>query len=292
MEEKDLRIKKTVKNAAILILLVVTAVLVASIGLDIFNSTLIRKPSAVSEMPQPSDAEAPAKGMEHYREPLRALLSNKGAFDAAAAGEKSVTGKEPADLSRITLLGTFIGDSLSAAMVRDGDEEKTVIEGDSVAGMRVLRIEKDRMIVSTGSREHTVRMLYGEKPPAPPEKNVAREDGGSSSGASPGTVRREVSRREFAALLDPPDRIARDVALAPVSRDGRPYGIQMTYVKPESFMQKMGFQPGDILVNVNNKPLQVPEDGLMAYQMLKNEDKVDFRVDRNGRFFQLQIIFN
>lgn len=92
-------------------------------------------------------------------------------------------------------------------------------------------------------------------------------------------------------MIDPPDRIAREIGFAPVSRDGKPYGIQLTFVKPGSFLQQMGFMPGDVLSSINNKPLYTPEDGMLAYQMMKNEDTVDFKIDRSGKFMQLQIVF-
>jgi len=155
-----------------------------------------------------------------------------------------------------------------------------------VGNFVIKKIEKNRVTILTGGQEVSLKLKFGEQ-----EEEVKPNPSPVPENAAPGVVRKEVSRREFETMIDPPDRVAREIGFAPISREGKPYGIQLTFVKPGSFLQTIGFLPGDALLSINNKPLYSIEEGMQAYMMMKNEDTVDFKIDRGGRFINLQIVF-
>ncbi|MDQ7824191.1 MAG: hypothetical protein RDV48_15420 [Candidatus Eremiobacteraeota bacterium] len=196
---------------------------------------------------------------------------------------------QEAALGPLKLVATIIGEGTSIAVINAGGSDRVLEKGRVLGNFTVKEIFKNKVILASSGADTVIRMRYGE--PDEPLPQASPSESQQPVEVTPGVIKREMGRREFESLIDPPDRVAREIGFAPVSREGKPYGIQLTFVKPESFLQKMGFLPGDILSTINNKPLYTPEDGMQAYQMMKNEDTVDFKIDRGGRFYQLQIVF-
>ena len=52
---------------------------------------------------------------------------------------------------------------------------------------------------------------------------------------------------------------------------------------------KVGLLPGDVLLKINNKSLTTPEEAMAAYSTIKNESEIVFKIDRNGKIFNLKL---
>jgi general secretion pathway protein C len=77
----------------------------------------------------------------------------------------------------------------------------------------------------------------------------------------------------------------------PNSKDGKPYGIKVSYLKPDSFFSKVGLRSGDVLIKTNNKDIKTVEDSFYAYQSFKNEDHLTMEVDRDGQIIKIPMEF-
>jgi len=217
-----------------------------------------------------------------------APVDNKAA-GGAAAGPEAVS-DIMSSLASMKLVATIIGEGSSLAVINVAKKDEVVTQGQTVGGFTVKQIIRNKVVLTNGAKDGILRMKFGEADEVQ-QAAAAQPSPAPSKDETPGIIKKEMSRREFETMIDPPDRVMREVGFATVSRDGKPYGIQITFVKPGSLLQTLGFLPGDILISANNKTLNSPEEGFTAYQMMKNEDTVDFKVDRQGRFNQLQIVF-
>lgn len=287
MEEKISKIKNYAEWGFGLLLVVLTAYCSASLFLNILARKMIVSPRMVTVKKNLPEQQK-TKSIEEYLSSVKPLFPE--AAPSATPSNQSGTpeGSEGPQESAMKLVATILGEGASLAVINMGTKDELAEVGRLIANYKVMEIYKNKVILETGGRKVVLRMKFGEpdEPTPTPEASKTKAPEGA-----PGVETKEISRREFDESINPPDRVAREVGFAPVSRDGRPYGIQLTFLKPGSFLQKLGFLPGDILKSVNTKPVYNIEDGMLVYQIMKNEDTVDVNLDRGGRFQQLQIVF-
>jgi len=276
--------KKNIEDIILYSAIVISAILLALIVNEVLKSVFYRK-VVLNIVSAPAVETSQTKSLQQYIESITPIFRSETISSDVSEVTQTVA---PSDMK---LKATFIGDTVSLAIISVSGKDKTFLTGDVEGNFNIEEILPDRVILTkSGSPESVIlRMDYGFAADVP----VIHSQSGNTDGQVSDSLsqQKEVSKREFIALLDPPDRIAREVALAPVGRDGNPYGIQMTFVKPGSLIQQMGFVPGDILLSMNNKQLLTPEDGMMAYQTMKNEDSVTFKVERGGSVIGLNINF-
>ncbi len=289
---------KFYESAGIFLLLALSAFLLALIVADVLAFRYY-KPYVMTIPPTKSVEVQPVRDVSEYLaslSPFFRSVAGSASADMNAAGMtlESIAPDFPQD---IALEATIVGDTAALAMIRTRGESKIYSSGDVVSPpMRVASVEADRVLLLSDKDDTrlTLHLKLGftfenELPKSLLNNAGSRGGGGATFTGSSSTI--EVSKREFEALLDPPSRIAAEVSLAPIARNGNPYGIRMSFVKPGSFIEKMGFRRGDILLSMNNKQLLTPEDGMMAYQTMKNEDSVDFKLDRGGSVMNIHINF-
>ena len=289
MEEKIGKLQKYTEWGVSLLLVILTGYFSATLFLNILSRKFITAPQmAVVKKAIPEKEKT--KTIDEYLQNLKALFPEAVSTTSASQGEgASGGGQDEQQNAAMKLVATILGDGSSLAVINVANKDEVVGEGQTVGQYTVKEITKNLVMLENGGREMTLKMKFGE--PDEPKTSPQASRSTQVAQTSPGVDIRELSRREFEELTNPPDKVARDIGFAPVSRDNRPYGIQLTFVKPGSLFQKLGFLPGDILKTVNKKPVYSPEDAMMVYQMMKNEDTVDFSVDRGGRFTQIQFVF-
>jgi type II secretion system protein C len=100
-----------------------------------------------------------------------------------------------------------------------------------------------------------------------------------------------VDRQKFNALLTPPSRLANDIKFIPNSKEGKAYGLKISYLKNNTFFGKVGLKSGDVLINANKKDVNSVEDSFQVYQMFKNEDHLSMQVERDGQIVDIPIEF-
>ncbi len=279
--------KKNIEDLAFFIVISISALLFALLAADILSLSFYKKYS-LHVPPVIRREVTEVKTLPQYVSSITPIF--RSSESSSSQAQPAQTAALPADLD---LKATFVGDTASFAVVASGGEDKILFAGDSVSSFHVLEIDADKVVFGVAGKEDKkiLRMKYGFSFDEPSPQTQPSDSSAQTAVTSSSQLQKDVSKREFVAMLDPPDRIAKEVALAPVSRDGNPYGIQMTFVKPGSLIQQMGFMPGDILLSMNNKQLLTPEDGMIAYQTMKNEDSVDFKIERGGNTLNLQITF-
>ncbi|MCD4785459.1 MAG: hypothetical protein K8T10_16690 [Candidatus Eremiobacteraeota bacterium] len=206
----------------------------------------------------------------------------------------------PTAQEQMRLNGTMIGSDTAIAIINVEGKDLSLQIGQQVGSYTVDSILKNAVVFKKDSKEIMLAMNLSENAPVRAASNIRRmpartlkkpkkdnlDDIVKASGS-----KRIVDRRKFNALLTPPSKLAKDLKFIPNSKDDKPYGMKISYLKNNSFFTKLGLKAGDILVKANNKEIKSVEDSFETYQMFRNEDHMTLEVDRNGQIVKIPIEF-
>lgn len=90
------------------------------------------------------------------------------------------------------------------------------------------------------------------------------------------TLRREV----FNKLLEDPQLWTRSARVLPMLTDGKPVGMKLLGVRPDSILTLLGLRSGDVVRSLAGYELTSPEHALQAYTSLRNEKTVKVDITR------------
>lgn len=97
----------------------------------------------------------------------------------------------------------------------------------------------------------------------------------------PFTLYKDEVERALERGLQP---LIADVNLRPVHDGGRFLGWRLQFLKPgESPYRESAVRPGDVLVRVNEQPLERPDQMMAVWKSLEGTDHITFQVVRGGR---------
>lgn len=247
------------------------------------------------EVPTALDAERLAKltGLPLPKPEPEVREPSQPALDPNAAPVKSAL--------RVKLLGTLLAGlpEWSVASIQDVVTLKTAtyMVGDTVQGAEVLEIERTRVIVLNNNRREYIDGTPGDGsavaayvPPvapvqvpavaantAPPGSNVLGQGIKSTS-----ENEYEVPRAEIDKTLSNLNDVAMQARIVPAFKDGVSQGFKLFSIRPDSIYTKIGIQNGDVIKRINGYDLNSPEKALEIYSKLKEAQRIDIEIERNG----------
>ena len=71
--------------------------------------------------------------------------------------------------------------------------------------------------------------------------------------------------------------------VAPELRHGKPIGFRLSRIDRDGPFAAIGIESGDLVLEVNGRPIATPDDALAAYAALRNADRVWLVLERDGR---------
>ncbi|MCX7990626.1 MAG: PDZ domain-containing protein [Proteobacteria bacterium] len=145
---------------------------------------------------------------------------------------------------------------------------------------KLSMVTKDYVYISQGGRGFKV-----------PLEGAVLEDKKTSSGNPPNlssqtqqapgqgqTFSRDLIKR----FLEEPREILTDARLLPNIVDGKQQGFVVREVKPNGFYDSIGLKNGDVILRANGIELTSPNDGIKIFNLLKELDKVELDIMRDG----------
>lgn len=200
---------------------------------------------------------------------------------------------------RVRLLGTLVAASQewSFASIQDVSTQRsqTYMVGDSIMGAEVLSIERERVIVKNAGRKEFIDSQPGDgsgAPVAPPLPTVAEVR--PPSGPSPSGIKAvaenqyEVPRAEIDRTLSNLNEVAMQARIVPAFKDGQAQGFKLFSIRPDSIYSKIGVQNGDVIKRINGFDLNSPEKALEVYSKLKESNRIEIELERNGQAIRKQ----
>lgn len=202
--------------------------------------------------------------------------------NAPALAQQAAPTVAPSDL---LLLGTVVGSFRETfALVRSNSkqEERVFRLGDLVfdAG-RLAQVTKEQAyIVINGKR---VELLTPMSPPpaampAQPQQPATRMAVTSTGGGN-----FVIDQRALNAALDNPAQAMTDARLLPSQKDGKIEGFKVTEVKPSGLFAMIGIKNSDVLLRLNDFPMDSPDKALQSLIALKGQSRLKLDLIRDGQ---------
>ena len=183
----------------------------------------------------------------------------------------------------LTLLGTAVGsfrETFALVLKGSSKEERVFRLGESVfsAGPLVL-VKKDVAEILVGGKR--VKILTPEEAAARPGVPAQPAPGGLAAQSSAGNY--VVDQRALNAALDNIGQAMTDARLLPSTKDGKVEGFKATEVKPQGIFGTIGIKNGDVLVRMNDFPIDSPEKAIQSFASLKGQSRVKLDLIRDGQ---------
>ena len=202
--------------------------------------------------------------------------------NATAAGQAAPV-TAPAELM---LLGTAVGsfrETFALVQHTTKKEERVFRLGDIVfdAG-RLVEVGKERAFIVINNKK--VELLTPMTPP-PSASNQAK----AASTNSPTAVTNQgggsfvIDQRALNQTLDNPAKAMTDARLLPSQKDGKVEGFRASEVKPEGLFAMIGIKNGDVLLRLNDFPMDSPDKALQSFIALKGQNRLKLDLIRDGQ---------
>jgi general secretion pathway protein C len=275
-------------NAALFVFIIA---LLALIGSDLLSFRISKlfplKPAKVTNV------QAASQGGEDLMA-FAAILS-KGLFGKAAQGNLTpivakTAGKAEAasvNLSDFTLLGTVQGssrESFALILKTSSKEERVFRIGDTVfnAGPLAL-VRKDYVEIQTGTTRAKLSTPAAAalNPPTAAAPGAAPAGNPLASQTSGGNF--VIDQRALNASLDNIGQAMTDARLLPSVKDGKVEGFRASEVKPQGIFGTIGIKNGDVLLRMNDFPIDSPEKAIQSFATLKGQSRIKLDLIRDGQ---------
>jgi general secretion pathway protein C len=79
------------------------------------------------------------------------------------------------------------------------------------------------------------------------------------------------------------DQLMEQARIRPHIEEGRPAGISITGIKPNTIFRKMRLRNGDIITGVNGDSIETVEDAMKIFGDLTSASEVQVEIKRRGR---------
>ncbi len=227
--------------------------------------------------------------LSHYQVITQRNLFNAGVENKPApTPEVEIQQLEPTTL-KLKLWGTI---------TQRGGKEYAVIEnlkdrsqdlykaGDTVAGAQVKQVLREKVILTVAGRDEMLQMedasVGASARPGPAEPPTEKDEGQIQSQQIP------ISREEIQEASGNIQQLMRQVRIRPHFERGKPAGLMLSGVQPDSLFTQMGLQSGDVLQGIEGSPIRSMNDVLKLYEQLGSADAVAIDVKRGGKQLNIQ----
>lgn len=163
--------------------------------------------------------------------------------------------------------------------------------GDKLLTAEIIDIELKRVIVNNNGRKEyidneagTGEAISAAQPPTTVAANTAAPPS-SATGAgikAVGEDSYEIPKDEINKALSNLNDIAMQARIVPAFKDGVATGFKLFSIRPDSLYTKIGIQNGDIIRRINGFEINSPDKALEVYTKLKESNRIEIELDRNG----------
>ena len=92
-----------------------------------------------------------------------------------------------------------------------------------------------------------------------------------------------IDQRTLNAALDNIGQAMTDARLLPSMKDGKVEGFKASEVKPAGVFGMIGIKNGDVLLRINDFPIDSPEKAIQSFVSLKGQNKIRLDLIRDGQ---------
>jgi general secretion pathway protein C len=185
----------------------------------------------------------------------------------------------------LILLGTAIGsfrDSFALIQRAGSKEERVFRLGDKVFDLgELVAVHKESAeLVVGGERVKILVPSASLSAPSTPAQSPGMVSGTPQSAPSGTFV---VDQRALNAALDNIGQTMTDARLLPSQKEGKVEGFRVSEVRPGGVFAMVGVRNGDMLVRVNDFPVDSPEKAIQSFASLRGQNRIKLDLIRDGQ---------
>lgn len=287
-----------------------TSVVVSAVSLGIVLTNYIGLRSYSPRAPQRTAATAPAAQTAALIPPEKwqnLFAPSAGMTLPSRLPAVQRTAAAPATRSNFVLIGTIVSDNPNIARAilwADGMKEPRAFRVNSEVepGALLAAVERDKAWISRGGvREQLDLLPVGTKgrpaaapaapAPAGSRSRVGRRAEPETESSSGTDIRVErlgdntfaIDEAGVAQLTGNINQFMTQIRLIPYFEGSKSAGYRIAAIRPGTTFEKLGFQGGDVLQQVNGLDLSSPEKMYTIFQNLKDEKQVTVNILRQGQ---------
>lgn len=187
--------------------------------------------------------------------------------------------------TELLLLGTATGSFRETfALIRNNakQEERVFRLGDMVfdAG-RLVQVTREKAFIVVNGKK--VELLTPMSPPAGSAPSQQPETQPATGVTSTGAGSFVIDQRALNSALDNIGQAMTDARLLPSQKDGKVEGFRASEVKPNGVFAMIGIKNGDVLLRLNDFPIDSPDKALQSFIALKGQNRLKLDMIRDGR---------
>ena len=214
-------------------------------------------------------------------------LFNTSPDIAPAAQTIDVDNLKETDL-KLKLWGTVDGEGRRAfAVIEDTKtrEQSLYRVGDSIQNAILKMILRQKVVLSVNGRDE----ILGMEEPGTTRRGGARPQVARQDSTPPkmpvSSYPRQLTLQsdQIENALENLDQLMEQARIRPHIEEGRPSGISITGIKPNTVFRKMRLRNGDIITGVNGAPIESVEDAMKIFGDLSSSSEVQLEIKRRGR---------
>jgi general secretion pathway protein C len=222
---------------------------------------------------EPADAYRIVSERNLFGTTTKAVTEKQTAAAAAAAPDVALV---------IDLRGTVAGGPKYgfAVIEEKGTKKQRLVKaGDLVAGAKVIRVRRNAIDLLVNDQERTLKMAETKEGPIVPSQGALPPPGPPPAAPRGTTV---ISRSEVDAGLQDMGSLLRQAQIRPYFEAGVPNGFLISNIRPGSLYQKMGAVDGDIIQEVNGRPIRTADDVMSLLNTIKAGSTMSMTIKRGG----------
>ena len=274
----------------VLSLLAIAVLALIAADLVSFKISALYPRSARKSAAQPAPAAA-AEDLLSFAPILEQGLFGKAtqgkltAIIQAPPAQAGVAAAPSPSVGDLTLLGTAVGsfrETFALVLKGSSKEERVFRLGETVfSAGPLVSVKKDLAEILVGGKRvkiltpNAVAAAAKDAAPAPPAS------GGLAAQAGAGNY--VVDQRALNAALDNIGQAMTDARLLPSVKDGKVEGFRASEVKPQGIFGTIGIKNGDVLLRMNDFPIDSPEKAIQSFASLKGQSRIKLDLIRDGQ---------
>ncbi len=187
------------------------------------------------------------------------------------------------NLGDLILLGSALGsfrETFALIQKSSSKEERVFRLGDRVfdAGELVAVRKEFAEILAGGKR---VKILSPSYPVAAGQTVASAPAGGLATQVTSGSY--VIDQRTLNAALDNIGQAMTDARLLPSMKDGKVEGFRASEVRSSGIFATIGIKNGDVLLRINDFPIDSPEKAIQSLASLKGQSRIKLELLRDGQ---------
>ena len=276
-------------NSLLAVLIIAALALITSDLLSFRIARLFPQKTVRSSQPQ-----AAVQGADELMS--FAPILTKGLFGKATVGNLTPLAAKSAEKAQspainqadYLLLGTVQGsfrESFALIQKVSTKEERVFRMGDTVfnAGPLVT-VKKEYVEVLNGAVKTKIMTPTASATAATPPPPVAGSGPtGTGLASQTGAGSYVIDQRALNASLDNIGQAMTDARLLPSMKDGKVEGFRVSEVKPQGIFGTIGIRNGDVLLRMNDFPIDSPEKAIQSFASLKGQSRIRLDLIRDGQ---------